>query len=168
MPLHRIHFGTEQRKQSRHVAGTGADLEDAIIGLKSEVFEHRSHDVRLRDGLPLADGQRMIAVGVQPEGLRDKLMPRHSAHGVEHSKVANSALGELRADHFFGLLPRRIGLEGEGHGFVCCGLDGRMRPSLRVSLQYGPMIPPMLRATGGSDRAFFSFFSCAWIMSRYL
>jgi len=58
MALHRIHFGAEQRKQRRNVAGTSSDLENAVSIVKSEVLEHRGHDVRLRDGLPLADRQR--------------------------------------------------------------------------------------------------------------
>jgi hypothetical protein len=45
----------------------------------------------------------MIFVGVLPERLRDKLVPRHSTHGIEHAKVANAALRKLRSHHFFAL-----------------------------------------------------------------
>ena len=38
-------------------------------------------------------------------------------------------------------------------------------PEKRNSLQYGPIIPPIVRAAGATKRV---FFSCASIMSRYL
>ena len=109
--FHGIHFGAEQRKQRRHVAGTGADFEHAIGRLQLEVLEHHSHDIRLRDSLSLANRQRMISIGILLESLSDKLMPRHAAHGVEHADVTDTALGKLRAHHFFALRPEIIMLE---------------------------------------------------------
>jgi hypothetical protein len=67
------------------------------------MLEHRGHDVRLRDGLPLANRQRVIFVGVLPKRLRYELVPWHFAHGVKHPPVADAALGNLRANHFFAL-----------------------------------------------------------------
>src|SRR6267378_3927033 len=37
MALHRIHFGAEQRKQRRHVAGASSDFEHALGSLNSEM-----------------------------------------------------------------------------------------------------------------------------------
>src|SRR5271166_5084312 len=59
----------------------------------------------------------MIFIGIRPVKLRDKLMARHPAHSVEHAKVADAALRELRAHHLFALSLGRIGLEWVGHRF---------------------------------------------------
>src|SRR5882762_7130456 len=103
MALHRIHFGAEQRKQRRNVAGASSDFEYAVGILKREVREHRGHDVRLRDSLSFADGQRVIFVGLLLQSRRDKLMPRNSAHSVKNARITNAALCKLRADHSFAL-----------------------------------------------------------------
>src|SRR5260370_8018372 len=99
MALHRIHLGAEQRKQRRHIAGTGADFENAVGSLKSKVLEHRGHDVRLRDGLPLADGQWMILVRVLPKSLRNKLVSRHFAHSLKNPPIPNATIANLLANH---------------------------------------------------------------------
>ncbi len=115
--FHRIHLSREHREQCGYVARAGANFEDAVTVFESEVLEHRSNDIWLRDGLIFADRQRVIFVGLLAEGLRDELVARHLAHRFEHARVANSAIRELHANHGFALALGRIALEGEGHGF---------------------------------------------------
>jgi hypothetical protein len=71
--------------------------------------------------LLFADRQRVIFVGLLAKRFGDKLVPRHLAHGVEHARVANTAIGKLRADHPFALALRRIALGRKTHSFCRSG-----------------------------------------------
>src|SRR5437899_1372073 len=64
-----------------------------------ERLAHQRHHVRLRDRLPLADGQRRVLVGALGQPGLDEEMARHLPHGREHRRVAEAPRLELLGDH---------------------------------------------------------------------
>ena len=60
---------------------------------------HQGDDVGLRDGLPVADRERPVPVGVLPRVLRNEPVPRHAAHRLEDARIANAARRDLLGDH---------------------------------------------------------------------
>src|SRR3979490_1152296 len=94
----------------------------------------------------------MIFVRVLTKRLRDKLVPRNSAHRIKAADVTNATLYKLRPDHSFALQLQRIGLEREGHRET--RRDGRSRPSrpaqvVRQKLtSIRPDDPPNLACSG--------------------
>jgi len=60
--LDRVHLVSDAAQHSGRVAGSGADLEHAIVRREIERRSHRRYDVWLRDRLPDIDRQRRILV----------------------------------------------------------------------------------------------------------
>jgi hypothetical protein len=87
------------REQSGDVAGTGAYFENHVSGPELEGLEHKGNDVRLRYSLPVADGKRMIFVGLGAVRFRDKFVAWDATHGIEDARVRNSTATELGVDH---------------------------------------------------------------------
>jgi len=87
------------REQGGDVAGTGANLENLVMGRELERFEHEGNDVGLRDGLVVADGKRMIFVSLGAVRFRDKFVTRNAKHGIEDARVRHAAGPELGVDH---------------------------------------------------------------------
>jgi hypothetical protein len=87
------------REQRGYITGTSADFENLVSGGELERFEHEGNDVRLRDSLAVADGQRMIFVGLAAEGFRNEFVAGDAQHGVENPRVRDSAGPELGVDH---------------------------------------------------------------------
>jgi hypothetical protein len=111
-------------EQSGNVAGTSTDFEDLFSGCELEAFEHQGDDIGLRDGLAVADGQRMIFVGLGAVRLRDELVAGHAHHGAEDARVGDAPAPELRIDHELTCCGR-VG-HGLGRGYF---LRRRMRRS---------------------------------------
>ena len=88
--LDRDHLAHELREHRRLIARAGADLEDAMLGARREELGHAGDDVRLRDRLPLADRQRVIAVGDVAVIGRDELLPRDARHRLHDALVADA------------------------------------------------------------------------------
>ena len=53
-----------------------ADLEHPLRSFQSELCRHVGHDVGLGDGLPVADGQGVVLVGVRPIGRPNTMRSR--------------------------------------------------------------------------------------------
>ena len=53
---------------------------------------HQRHDIRLRNGLPKPDRQRMILVGLVPKVRRHEPLARHSAHDLQDPASVMSRL----------------------------------------------------------------------------
>jgi hypothetical protein len=96
--LYRIHLPDEFAQHGSLVAGPGADLEYDMFRPRIDQVRRQRDDVWLRDRLPLADRQRMVAIRTAYGALGDESMTRHFAHRVHH------AAGETLAA---GFLPRR-------------------------------------------------------------
>ena len=86
-------------EQGGLVPRAGANLQDPFRALQAEGREHVGHDVRLRDGLLCADGQRVVGIRVGAQGLRDIAMPWDAVKRLEYARIANAALAELLAHH---------------------------------------------------------------------
>ena len=70
-----------------------------MLGPHLQQLAHARHDVRLRDGLPRADRQRVVAVGLVAQVLLDEQVARDLAHRRQHPLVAHPAGGDHVADH---------------------------------------------------------------------
>src|SRR6516162_2384577 len=57
----------QAREHRRLIAGARADLEHLVTRRHLECLGHQGDDLRLADGLALADGQRLILVGLVVE-----------------------------------------------------------------------------------------------------
>src|SRR3990172_9271251 len=97
--LDRVHVARQPGENRRLVAGAGPDLQDPVFRLRVEKLRHDRHDVRLRDRLFLADGERMVRVGHGSYGLGHEEMPRHGSHGFEHPGVRNASRFHLALHH---------------------------------------------------------------------
>ncbi len=64
------------------VAESGADVEHSVIGLDVEQLGHQRDDEGLRDGLAVADRQRLIQVGEHPQLVRHEFVARHTRDGA--------------------------------------------------------------------------------------
>ncbi|MEY2395515.1 MAG: hypothetical protein QOF94_1860 [Acidobacteriaceae bacterium] len=111
MALDRKDLASKFSEQSGDVAGTSANFQYLVGGLELEGLEHDCDDVRLRDGLAVADWQRMIFVGLGTVGSRNKFVTGNAKHGLEDAGIGDAAVAELRTDH------KLAGGGWVGHGF---------------------------------------------------
>src|SRR5262249_35269241 len=84
------------------ITGAGADLERARTLRNSQQVGHQGNDVRLGDGLAVADWQWPIGIGQPPLGSRYEGMPRYAAHGLKHAVIERRryrAAAVLARDH---------------------------------------------------------------------
>jgi hypothetical protein len=78
--LDRVDLGAGGGENGGLVPGACPHLEDAHPLAGPNDLGHVSHDIRLRDGLPEPDGQRMILVGLITQLCRDELVAWHVPH----------------------------------------------------------------------------------------
>ena len=64
-----------------------------------ESLAHESDDVRLRNGQPVADRQRTIAVRLGYKVGRYELTSRDGLHGIEHPHIRDVPLLDLLLNH---------------------------------------------------------------------
>ena len=93
------YLGRQFGEQSGDVAGASSNFENLIGGRELERFEHAGNDVRLRDGLAVTDGQRMILVGLALVWCGNEKVAGDAKHGFENTRVRDAAGPELRVDH---------------------------------------------------------------------
>jgi hypothetical protein len=86
-------------EQSGDVTGAGSDFENLVGGRELERFEHARDDVRLRDGLAVTDGERMILVSLASVSFKDEFVAGHPKHGLENARVSDASGPELGIDH---------------------------------------------------------------------
>ena len=87
------------REQRSQIARSSTDFQNFIGWRKRKNFEHARYDVRLRDGLAFADGQRMIFVGLIAVAFGREVVTRHLLHGREDALVGDAACPQLGLDH---------------------------------------------------------------------
>src|SRR5258708_606079 len=93
--LDRVNVLEDMRQHRGLVTAAGADLQDFFGNfLFNQCFDHTSDDVRLRNGLAETDRQRSVLVGAARQRLLDEQMPRHRAHGAEHTLLADTLLSQ--------------------------------------------------------------------------
>jgi hypothetical protein len=79
------------------------------------MLKHCRDNVWLRDGLSIADGERVIFVGMVTKSFGNELVTRHLSHRLKHPYIADAALRKLQSHHFFALKAEGITVEGRGH-----------------------------------------------------
>ncbi len=104
-----VHMAGEARKDGGLVARAGAHLEDGFVPGQFQRLGHDRHHVRLRDGLPGADGQGLILVGLGHVLGEHEFFPGDFPEGVEHAGIADVAAAQLPLDHL-GALGGQLGL----------------------------------------------------------
>src|SRR6185437_8106912 len=82
-------------EDGRGVAGSRPDVEDALTAGEPERVDSQRDDVRLRDRLPFADGQRRVLVRELAELGRNELLTRHAAKGVENGSVRDVSPAQM-------------------------------------------------------------------------
>jgi hypothetical protein len=70
-----------------------------MIAAWLERVGHVPHDVRLRDCLVKADGERAILVRALAKLHRNEKVPRHAGHRTENGRVGDTSRGNLGVDH---------------------------------------------------------------------
>ena len=73
---------------------------------QGQLLGHIGDDVRLADGLPTVDRQRLVGIGALDEFRLDELPARHLVHGAQHRLVADAAAAQRQQEFHmvFGLL----------------------------------------------------------------
>jgi hypothetical protein len=99
------------------ISGAGADFKHGVSGSHLEQLEHEADDIGLRDGLALANGERVVIVGLRLIGLGDELVPGNARHSGQDAFVADAALAKLDFDHADTAIAE---VRVEEHGSVYC------------------------------------------------
>ena len=78
-------------EDGRLIPRTRADFQDPLSGFDAQPLGHVGHNVGLRDGLSIADGAGMIAVGLGKPSmvLRDVCVSPHLGHGGQGPRVVD-------------------------------------------------------------------------------
>ena len=116
------------------IAGAETDIEDADARPGRGQLGHQGDDIGLRHGLPGADGQRPVFIGVCPPRIRQERLARHTPHRRQHAHIANPTRLQLGLDHA-GSQAFEIGHDGS-RGRVC-----RMRHAQAKKLQGSLRLP---------------------------
>ena len=103
MPLDGVNTSRKLGQNGRLITRTGSDFEHSLASLQCERLQHESHDERLRNGLTLANRQRMVRVGLPPIFLGNEFMARNSTHRRENALVIEVSPAQLFLDHFLPL-----------------------------------------------------------------
>ena len=105
------HLAGDAADHRGRVARARADLEHLVAGPIPAAWIISADDIRLRDGLPGLDRQRMVAIGEMRIFGADERLARHREEGVEDVLLVDPAALQLPLDH-------RLALGGEVcHGF---------------------------------------------------
>ena len=91
IPLHTDHFAREPRENGGLVAGAGAHFEHAMACLHAELLGHEGNHIRLADGLPACDRQRLVRIRFVHERAFNEVLARHLVHGPQHRRIADAA-----------------------------------------------------------------------------
>src|SRR5680860_677611 len=94
--LHGMHLagGADQDPEQRSgPAGSGSDVEDPVARFDLEKCEHVRHRGRLAVGLPVADVQCAVLVGVASLVARQEVVATDGVEGLSHAFVKHALLG---------------------------------------------------------------------------
>jgi hypothetical protein len=133
MPLDRVDLSGDAARHSGGVAGAGADLQHPVAGLHLGGLDHQRHDVRLRDRLPLGNGQRAVFVSKFLEARRDEGLARSLPHRIEDARIAHAAAGDLPLHHARAVDGKVIELGG----LLCHAQKRPFRPANDLSAPMG-------------------------------
>ena len=102
--LHRVDLDSHLGENRCLISRPGTDLEHLVPRLDLEQLGHPGHDVGLRDGLTVSDGQRVIFVGLVEIIGGHELMAGNSPHRLQDQWVAHITGLDLEVDHGISLL----------------------------------------------------------------
>ena len=86
-------------QEGGNVPGAGADFENGVGRGESKRLQHDRDHVGLGDSLIIADGQRMILIGLLTQLLRDEFVAWNAQHGIEDAGIGDATGAELRVHH---------------------------------------------------------------------
>src|SRR4051794_4199643 len=117
MTLNAVNLFCQLSQQSRHVAGSGSDFENAMVWLNVEMLEHHCDNEWLRNSLPLVDGNGVIGIGLSVVLGGNELMSRDASHGCEYARVLYAARLQLGLHHALTLESKSLesGLKAAEH-----------------------------------------------------
>ncbi len=98
--FHRINHRRKPRKNRGRVPRTRADLQYFFMPLQFHRFDHGRHDEGLRNGLPFADGNGLVLIGLPAKFFGNEFMPWDFEHRIQHSRIPNASLAQLPLNHF--------------------------------------------------------------------
>src|SRR5947209_4719847 len=98
-PFDREDFGAQFREYDRLVSRSRANLQHLFAAAQVEQLDHPRHDVRLRDRLSFADGERAGAVRLRGDDLRHEAVARHLAHRLQDPVIGDPARRDMAVDH---------------------------------------------------------------------
>ncbi len=133
------HLAGEPGKDRGLIPGARANLEHAMLRLRSQQFGHNGHDVRLGDGLPVRDRERAILVRVGPLGVGNEKMPGNFSKCLQDPCVANATSSDLALDH---LDAQFAVVHNHSRGALPLGLPYTLPPSREA--RYGETSPEPL------------------------
>jgi hypothetical protein len=99
VPLDRVDLASDPAEHRCRVAGPGADLQDAVRGLRLDRLRQQGDYIGLRDRLPLGDWQRRVVVRPGSQLGRHERFPRHPAHRVRDPRIAYAPCLQLTLHH---------------------------------------------------------------------
>ena len=85
------HLAGETRQHGGLIARSGADLEHPMMRPQRQLLGHIGDHVRLADGLPARDRQRLVGIGGFDKAGFDEIGARHLLHRPQHRLVADAA-----------------------------------------------------------------------------
>ncbi len=101
IPLQRVDDPCQPAQHRRLIPAAGADLQHGILHRQAEHLRHQRHDVRLRDRLAAANGERVVIIRQHAQVVGQKAVARNRAHRVQHARIVDVARFQLFADHPF-------------------------------------------------------------------
>jgi len=93
------HFACQQRKHSGLVAGSGPDIENALVAFKRQGVCAGGNDVGLRDRLAFPSGQRLVGVRLCYQTWKNKQMAWNGLHRGEDARRTNPPFANLPSNH---------------------------------------------------------------------
>ena len=99
MALDGVDIGGNFGEDRRRIAGTSTDFEHLFAAAQRQRLGHERDDIGLRNRLSFFDWQRRIVIGKFMQSLRQELLTRHGAHGIEHELGAHTSCENCPVDH---------------------------------------------------------------------
>lgn len=108
------------RKDGSLITATRSDFQDTLVARELQRRRHRGNDIRLGDGLTLADRQWSVFVGTIPKFTGYELFPPDGSHRRKHARINDSAAPQLLFDHFGALRGKLVRVGGRPQRSTNC------------------------------------------------
>jgi len=82
------------------IATSRANFQNPFAWLQMQRGGHGRNDIRLRNGLTAADGQRHVLIRAPTKLFWYKFVPRYCRHRRKHAGISDTAPAQLLFNHF--------------------------------------------------------------------